>query len=646
MREAEAAYQLGIAHFEGISFPRDPEKGLHWLERAALGGSKKALSRSPNIFASMGRLMSSELGTACDLALPDLAKHEVNLSSSFVFDGRIAQDETFSALRRWIHASPQEFDDYLLSSTYSLIQEAALPMCLIKHGVQTTEDDFDFGLLEGYKPFARAKFDVSNKSRFIKSVRQQKCLQRTDFSYMTLLQRASGRGDLELVKTLVLDLRASIDACGVVPGLTPLWISCFNGHVDVALFLVQQGAMPTCRDSISGRTILHFLNRLRTIDDIAQILMIGVRAGLTLEEKDDRGYTPLMSTFTGWDFSNGIAAKFLLDVGANVLIRSNDDWSPMCAAVRSLDVETSRAIAEKYHASSLRSAVRLESPVTSTEDDKRMAFCSLSTPNQFFRRRVGGAETFKKLQLIVEILLDEGMVNAFQRSELTRGTNPLISVNYAGHDDIAIAVLKSTHCPALNEVDDLNGMSALHWSVERGRIASAMQLLSLGADPLLQDKEGLNVFHRAARFWPSLLLQILETMDSGDLPRPAGYDSRSILAITNPEGYTPFVIAVIEGSIEHLKVAETLRKKYQIDHDSYLIRKGHTKTAMTLMAYLVHLSVYTNLSTLEPVEYILNLNPQPKFQGDTSGDTLLHYAVSGWRNGETPLGLVAQQRYD
>ena len=646
MREAEAAYQLGIAHFEGISFPKDSEKGLQWLERAALGGSEKALSRSPNIFASMGRSMSSELGTACDSALKDLAKHEVILSSSFVFDGKIAQGETFPALRRWIHASPQEFDDYLLSSTYGLMQEAAFSMFLIKHGVQKTEDDFDFGLLEGYNPFARVKFDVSNKSRFIKSVRQQKCLQRTDFSHMTLLQRASSRGDLELVKTLVLDLGASIDACGVVPGLTPLWISCFSGHVDIALFLVQQGAMPTCRDSISGRTILHLLNRFRIIDDIAQILMIGVEAGLSLEEKDDRGYTPLMSTFIGWDFSDGIAAKFLLDVGANVLIRSDDDWSPMCAAVTSLDVETSRAIAEKYRASSLRSAVRLEIPVTSTEDDKRMAFCSLSTPNQFFRRRLGGAESFKKLQLIVELLLDEGMVNAFQRSELTRGTNPLISVNYAGHDDLAIAVLNSTHCPAINEVDELNGMSALHWCVERGRVASAMQLLSLGANPLLQDKEGLNVFHRAARFCPSLLLQILETMDSGDLPRPAGHDSRSIIAMTDPEGHTPFVVAVIEGSTEHLKAAETLRKKYQIDHDSYSIGKDRTKTAMTLMAYLVHLTVSTNLLTLEQVEYILNLDPQPKFQGDTSGNTLLHYAVSGWHYGETSLGLVAKQEYD
>ena len=646
MQEAEAAYQVGIAHFEGIGFPKDSEKGLQWLERAALGGSKKALSRSPNIFASMDRSMSSELGAACDSALPDLAKHELHMSSSSVFHGNIVPAETFSALRRWINASPQDFHDYLLSSTYGHIRDVGLSLCLIDHGVPKTKDDFDFSMLEGYSPFADVKFDVSKKPTFIKSVRQQKCLQRTDMTYMTLLQRASGRGDMELVKTLVLDLGASIDACGVVPGLTPLWISCFNGHVDIALFLVQQGAMPTCRDSIHGRTILHFLNQFQTIDDIARISIIGAKAGLSLEEKDDRGYTPLMSTFIGWDFSDGIAAKFLLDVGANVLVRSKDNWSPMCAAVKSLNVETSRAIAEKYRASSLRSAVRLETPappVTSTEDDKRMAFCGLITPGQLITRQLGGADSLKKLQVIVELLLDERVVKAFERSErseVTRGTNPLIGVSYVGRDDLTMAVLNSTHCPAIDEVDELNGMSALHWSVERGRIASAMQLLSLGANPLLQDKEGLNVFHRAARFSPSLLLQIFESMDSADLPRPAGYDSRSIIAITNSESHTPFMIAVIEGSTEHLKVAEILRKKYQIEHDSYSIRKRGTETAMTLMAYLVHFSVKNNLLTLEQTEYILNLNPQPRFQGDTSGDTLLHYAVRGWSNRETSLGLV------
>lgn len=646
MREAEAAYQLGIAYFEGISFPKDPEKGLQWLERAALGGSKKALTSSPNIFASMGRSMSSELSTACDSALPDLAKHEVYSSLLLVFDGYVAQYETFSAVRRWIKTAPRELDEYLMSSEYGLMRASIFSICLIKHRVQQAKEPFDFCLLEGYKPSAYEKFDASDKSRFVKSVRQHRCLQRTDISCLTLLQRAAARGDLELTKTLVLDLGASVDACGVVPGLTPLWISCFNGYIDIASFLVQQGAMPTCRDSFSGRTILHFLNQFGTDKDIAQILEIGLEAGLSLEEKDDHGNTPLMSTFIGWDFSNGIAAEFLLELRADVLVQSNSDWTPMCAAVNSLDVETSRAIAEKYRASSLRSVGRLETPAISIEDDKVAAFGVLCRQNQLYWRRVGGEESSKKLQLIVDLLLDEGMVNAFRRSELSRGTNPLVGVSYLGHDDLVVAVLNSTHCPGLNEVDETNSMSALHWSVERGRVASAMKLLSLGANPLLQDKEGWNVFHRAAGLSPSLLLQILKNIDSADLPRPAGHDTRSILAMATSEGYTPFVLAVIEGSTEHLKVAETLRKKYHIDHDSYSLQKIGTKTMRTLMAYLVQGSITSNIFTLEQIEYVLNIDPRPNFKGDTSGDTLLHYAVGGFQYGKKTPNFFGQQKCD
>lgn len=644
MREAEAAYQLGVAYFEGISFPKDPEKGLQWLERAALAGSEKALTSSPNIFASMGRSMSSELSTTCDSALPDLAKHELHWSLLLVFDGRIAQYDTFSALRRWVKTAPREYDEYLLSSEYGLMGAALFSIGPIKHPVPQAEEPFDFCLLEGYNPFAYEKFDASDKSRFIKSVRQHRCLERTDISCMTLLQQAVARRDLELTKTLVLDLEASVDASGVVPGLTPLWISCFNGHIDIASFLVQQGAMPTCRDSISGRTILHFLNQFQTDKDIAQILEIGLKAGLSLEEKDDHGNTPLMSTFSGWDFSHGIATEVLLELRADVLVQSNNDWSPMRAAVRNLDVETSRAIAEKYRASSLRAAGRLEIPVISIEDDKVAAFGTLCTQTQFCRRRVGGEESFKKLQLIVELLLDEGMVNAFRQSELGRGTNPLVGVSYLGHDDLVIAVLNSTHCPGLNEVEEMNGMSALHWSVERGRVASAMKFLSLGANPLLQDKEGLNVFHRAARFSPSLLLQILEKIDSADLPRPAGHDTRFILAMVTSKGYTPFVLAVIEGSTEHLKVAETLRRKYHIDHGSYSLQKSGTETMRTLMAYLVLCSITSNIFTLEQIEYVLNIDPQPKFKGDTSGDTLLHYAVGGWQYGKKTPNFSGQQK--
>lgn len=211
-----------------------------------------------------------------------------------------------------------------------------------------------------------------------------------------------------------------------------------------------------------------------------------------------------------------------------------------------------------------------------------------------------------------------------------------------GHDDLVVAILKSTNCPGVNEVDKINRMSALHWSVERGRFAPTMNLLLRGANPLLQDKEGLNIFHRAARFAPKLLLQILEGIEATKIPKPAGHDTRSIISMATSDGYTPFTISVTEGSTEDLVVAETLRQGYQIDHDSYSLKKTRTETMKTLMAEMVECSISSNIFTLEQVEYLLKTNPRPKFKGDTSGDTLLHYAVSGWQYGKGISNLLEQ----
>lgn len=419
MRQAEATYQLSIAYFEGISFPKNPKEGLRTLEKAALKGSKKALTNCPNVFASMDQSMSPELSNACDSALSQLAKQELHSSSSLVFYGQIAQYENFTAVRRWMKITPREIDEYLLSSEYGLIRVPILWSCIIKNRVEDVKEPFDFGILEGYKPFAYEKFVASDKPRFIKSVRQHRCLERTDCLLMTLLQRAAARGDLELTKTLVLDLGAKVDACGVVPGLTPLWISCFSGYIDIALFLTQQGATSTCRERISGRTVLHFLNQFRIEKAIVQILAIGLSAGLSIEEKDSQGNTPVMSTFIGWDFSHGTASKILLEIGADGLAQSHYHWTPLCAAVKSLDFETAQAIADIYLSSCPLKSSQPKTQAISLEDGKLAAFMTLCSQIQFYRRRVGGENLSKKLQQTVELLLDLDTVNAFQRSELS-----------------------------------------------------------------------------------------------------------------------------------------------------------------------------------------------------------------------------------
>lgn len=629
---------LPLLFFEGIGSAKDTELALQWLEAAALKGSKKALTSLPNIFASMGRAMSTEVKDAVTSHLPELAQAELYMSSSYVFRGEISQDDAFIASRRWKAEDPQAFEEHLGSPELRFMRSILLSFCLINHRFQQNEGPFegpfDFGVLAGYEPTSKAKFDTSHNSAFIRSVRQHRCLNRTDVGYMTLLQTAAAKGDLDLAKTLVLDLKADVNACGILPGLSPLWISCFSGNIEVASFLAERGANATCRDEMSGRTILHFLNQFRTEEDIVKILEIGLSAGIRLDEKDRVGRTPLLSTFVGWDFSNGLAARFLLALRSNVLAQSESDWTPLCATMTTLDFGLAKDILDALRSSMLQPAGLVGAALRSVEDEKVTAFGTLATQKDFYRRRVCGAETHRRLRQIVDLLLDSATIGALKLSDMGRGTNPLIGSCFMGQDDLTAAILDSQHCPSLDEADEMNGVSALHWAVERGRSVSAMKLFSLGANPLLADREGLNVFHRAARCSSSLLLQMLDKIDSGDLPKPEGLHARDILAIqTRKDGQTPFTVAVIEGTTNHLEVAEILRAKYNLDYDSYSIASSPAEPKKTLAAYLTSCAIISNLFSFEQVEYVLNLDPAPKFIADTSRATLLHYAVCGWQHG-------------
>jgi len=54
---------------------------------------------------------------------------------------------------------------------------------------------------------------------------------------------------------------------------------------------------------------------------------------------------------------------------------------------------------------------------------------------------------------------------------------------------------------------------------------------------------------------------------------------------------------------------------------------------MTPTAWLIENTRGRNIFTLQQVEYLLDLDPPPRFVADTDGATLLHYAVDAWQHG-------------
>ena len=373
-----------------------------------------------------------------------------------------------------------------------------------------------------------------------------------------------------------------------------------------------------------------------------QILRIGLQAGLAVDELDLERNTPLLSTFIGWDFSHGAAAQLLLQARADPLVHSERDFSAVVGALRTLNVDLLISLFKHGGKCNLKDHENRELSINSLEQEKALAFGFLCSQNEFYCRRICGSDSAARMKAVVDLILQDNTLSTFRSMELIEGdTTPLIISCHRRRSDLLKAVLSSASCPDVDEADS-DGMTALLWCAERGNLDGAIQLLHSGANLLPFSNKGFNIFHNAARFAPDFLIRILDAIEAGEVPCPQGLDARALLAIPtrDKDETTSFVLAVMEGTPEHLNCAEALRTRYSLDYDAYeipalnIFRHMGDEGKMTLMAYLTATSVMTNMITLSQVEYVLSLNPKPRFRADTSGKTLLHFAVCGFYHGK------------
>ncbi|KAK7733822.1 hypothetical protein SLS63_004608 [Diaporthe eres] len=534
-----------------------------------------------------------------------------------------------AALTQWANENKEDYESHVASPEFSMLYGMGFQFASSTQVSGKNFDSFDDGLVAGFNVFY-GTFQLSTKESFIQLVRQHGIVEKPSGCGLTMLQIAAAKGDMELAKTLVVDLGAEVDAVGVSK-TTPLWVSCFMGHIDMTLYLFGGGANLRCKDGKHGRTILHCLNRCRSPESLVTLAELSLSAGLSVDERDLSGRTPLMSTFVGWDFSRGLAARWLIRKQADVLVRSDDEWSSLAAAARRFDLDMMNTILDAACTSLLTDQAEARAPDLSIGDAKVHAFATILSQAEFHARRFHGHSTITKLGEIVHLLIDADMMDRWRSLEIWEGTNPLIAACLAGRDELALAVLRAKHRPDINQTCQGHGKSALHWAVEHGRTTVAMELLLKGADPLIKDKDGANVIHRSGMFSPELLVDFIDRMETGELPEITGQGISHILSLPNSKGENVFFLLVIEGTSKHLEAAELLRTRYNLEHDSLSFNPHGEVGQMTLTAYMIYCAVSSNLFTLNQIEYLLTLEPLPAFVADTSGATLLHYAVRNWQ---------------
>lgn len=623
---------------------KDIEEGLHWLEIAAFRGSQKAISSCTPVFASFNRAMPIGLETFIKENIPEAAYSELSRCFADQFSNAMSDLDGTPALTQWADENKEDYESHVASPEFSMLYGIGFQVAYTAHVSGKNFDSFDDGIVAGFNIF-HGMFQLSTRESFIRLVRQHGIVEKPSSCGLTMLQIAAAKGDMELAKILVMDLGAEVDAVGVSK-MSPLWVSCFMGHIDMTLYLFNEGANIRCKDGQHGRTILHCLNCCRSPESLVVLAELSLSAGLSVDERDLSGRTPLLSTFVGWDFSRGLAARWLIQQQADVLVRSDDEWSSLAAAARCFDLDLMNAILDAAYNSLLTAQSESKAPGLPISDAKAHAFATILSQSEFHARRFHGHGTIAKLGKIVDLLIDADMMDQWRSSGLWEGTNPLIATCQAGRDELALAVLRAKHCPDINQIYQGDGKTALHWAVEYGRSTVAMELLLKGADPLIRDKDGANVFHRSGMFSPALLVDVIDRMETGGLPEISGQSISHILSLPKSEGENVFFLMVLEGTSEHLEAAELLRTRYNLEHDSLSYNPHGEAGQMTLTAYMIYCAVSSNLFTLNQVEYLLTLEPPPAFVADTSGATLLHYAVRNWQYGKPYCALTLLVCFD
>jgi cytohesin len=273
----------------------------------------------------------------------------------------------------------------------------------------------------------------------------------------TPLHYAASCGLHAIVKFLVIERLQNVHARDPRDQSTPLHMVSPMGHMDLARFLLEQGADMSAKDNY-GRTPLHRA-LARGHMDLARFL---VEQGADVSAKDEDGSTPLHSAS---ERGHVDVVRILVGQGADVSAKNEYGSTPLHRA------------SEWGHVDVVRFLVGQGAEVSAKVEYG-------STPLHLASER-GHVD-------VVRILVGQG---ADVSAKDEHGSTPLHSASERGHVD-AVRILVGLGADV--SAKDEHGSTPLHRASDQGHVDDVRILIGLGADVSARNEHGSTPLHRAS----------------------------------------------------------------------------------------------------------------------------------------------------
>lgn len=644
------------------------EKVEAFLVKAIESGNQAAMSGTMNVFQAMGRELPRNMEDRILQRFRDRDFREQGIieikslffpltfdtsttpkpatgAACFPYVHRQDINEKLVGVRTWAREFKQDFTDYLNSKEYRNDLYAAALRVTEEYGPvvfsQRTHPPFH-SAVDRYVHDPDVRLDLLNaheRNNFIREVLDRDKPDAPTALGLTLLQLAVCRGDTLAARTLLeASIGADANAHGTTPSWSPLWLACFLGHYEMATMLIEHGADLTCRDSVQGITILHLLSQFSSQDMVEgigyQVLAAGVdvNTGFVPYEDEQTGVTPLLASMIVFDFSDGAAARFLIENGANPLYFTTSyseayklPVSPLSVAMLNLDVRL---------VESILSADFPAWPRTDRGTSDRVAQSigvQLMRTKTCFRAMFEMGRNYKNLKSILRVVSPWFEMRTFYWKRTWSPLAYAFDIDRA--DMMKLLLLMDPHAEL--EVDDIEErVDITQQCFVRNNFRCVKALIRHGADVLQSTGivdtsfasllggehmgEGLmrHMFSgetrlsRIAKDMPSILGFVLDHLESLPAEKRRGKSLKDILESWQIDTAGLFDTLVLEGGSEELVIAEALRVKYRLGHDRV---QPFPPNATTLIGALIVWSNAYGYGRLDQIQYLLSLKPKPKF---------------------------------